>query len=121
MVRAPKFGKLAGYQIPQQGNQECSVDKVEDLISHHRWNRRLILNILNSQDAHRISRIPVSIADRMDSNFWRYSPGGEYTFNSGYKLQYNGRNVANSRKKSTAGTGMEDTSKQGTQIWRTLW
>ena len=114
--------------IPQAPNgkpstprpQNCEYDTVQHLINNKRWNSNVVFRIFNKSDAEKIHSIPVSLAGREDSNYWKYSEGGEYTVRSGYKRLMTESSSSNT-KKENAGTSLEAGSSQSNQLWNTLW
>ncbi|XP_027174775.1 uncharacterized protein LOC113774437 [Coffea eugenioides] len=68
-------------------SQGGKLDKVADLISNFRWNRTLIFKTFCKEDADNILKIPISITGRDDNTFWTRNINGEYTVQSGYKME----------------------------------
>ena len=66
--------------------QNCSLHKVEELITNFRWNRHLIFKTFNGKDAEEILKIPISLAGRADCSYWIASNNGNYSVKSAYKL-----------------------------------
>lgn len=50
--------------------QNCTIDKVENLIQNFRWKRPLVFRLFNEMEAKRILKIPISLANREDGHFW---------------------------------------------------
>ncbi|XP_071909569.1 uncharacterized protein [Coffea arabica] len=65
---------------------DSRLHKVEDLIIQKRWNRNLVFQYFNKEDAERILSIPISLAGREDSYFWIHGEDGRYSVSSGYKV-----------------------------------
>ena len=75
-ISSSKNGK-----VKSTGPDNCSVSKVNELISNYRWNRILINKLYCKDDGDRIAAIPVSLSDREDCAYWKFSSSGEYTIN----------------------------------------
>ncbi|XP_027150159.1 uncharacterized protein LOC113750373 [Coffea eugenioides] len=97
---------------------ECKVQKVQDLITHRRWNRVVVLRTFNGRDAEKILSIPISLAGKEDSNFWIHSPTGQYTVNTGYKVLMKEKEIRERNGYDGAGTSRHSSSKQ---MWTCLW
>ncbi|XP_071933891.1 uncharacterized protein [Coffea arabica] len=65
--------------------QDCTIRRVDELISGFRWRKPLVPRTFNRKDADEILDIPISISGREDGNYWLHSGNGIYTVNSGYK------------------------------------
>nr|XP_027086544.1 uncharacterized protein LOC113708281 [Coffea arabica] len=63
--------------------QNCTIRRVDELISGFRWNKPLVIRTFNQKDAVEILDIPISISGREDSNYWVYSGHGSYTVSLG--------------------------------------
>ena len=98
--------------------QGCIIQKVEDLINQGRWNRQLIFRYFSSKEAERILSIPISLAEREDSNFWIYGSDGNYSVNSAYRLLLQERKDYRKADKEDASTSW---SKQCQRNWGHLW
>ena len=99
--------------------QNCDFETVQQLINRRRWNTNIIFRLFNKTDAERMFNISISLSDREDSNYWKYSEEGEYTVSSGYKgiiEESSGRN----KETETSGTSFAEGSQQSKQIWNTL-
>ncbi|XP_027174546.1 uncharacterized protein LOC113774179 [Coffea eugenioides] len=70
--------------------QGCNLVKVADLIAQKRWNKHLIFRNFSSMEAEGILSIPISLADREDSNLWIYSTNGNCSVSSAYRVQTEG-------------------------------
>ncbi|XP_027156752.1 uncharacterized protein LOC113757854 [Coffea eugenioides] len=99
----------------------CELERVDELISHHRWNRNIIFRNFNRNDAKKILAIPLSPSEREDSYYWQPKAGGLYTINSGYKfLMKQNRKGKRCNPEGTSSSYVEG-SPQVVQMWNTLW
>ena len=98
--------------------QGCKLDKVADLISNFRWNRHLIFKTFCKEDADNILKIPISITGRDDNTFWTRNINGEYTVQSGYKMEMERKEEV--IRKEGEGVEMSFNS-VSQQVWKVLW
>nr|XP_027060796.1 uncharacterized protein LOC113687374 [Coffea arabica] len=99
-------------------SQGCKLDKVADLISNFRWNRPLIFKTFCKEDADNILKIPISITGRDDNTFWTRNINGEYTVQSGYKMEMERKEEV--IRKEGEGVEMSFNS-VSQQVWKVLW
>ncbi|XP_027152078.1 uncharacterized protein LOC113752144 [Coffea eugenioides] len=99
----------------------CDLERVDELICHNRWNKITIFKVFNRNDAERILSIPLSLSGREDSYYWQPQAGGEYTVNSGYKIQMKNNRQVREGGSEVAGSSYIEGSQQMSQMWNTLW
>ncbi|XP_027062993.2 uncharacterized protein [Coffea arabica] len=99
----------------------CELEKVEELISQHRWNRNIIFRYFNRSDAQKILAIPLSLADREDSFYWQPKEGGMYTVNSGYKFLMKQHRKRDRCNQGEASSSYIVSDSHLAQMWNTLW
>ncbi|XP_027098791.1 uncharacterized protein [Coffea arabica] len=97
---------------------DSRLHKVEDLIIQKRWNRNLVFQYFNKEDAERILSIPISLAGREDSYFWMHGEDGRYSVSSGYKGL-----VSNKERSQEVSQREVSTSwgKQTHKMWKVMW
>ncbi|XP_071905812.1 uncharacterized protein [Coffea arabica] len=109
-----------GKPTTRRGNH-CELEKVEELISQHRWNRNIIFRYFNRNDAQKILAIPLSLADREDSFYWQPKEGGLYTVNSGYKFLLKQHRKRGRCSQEGASSSYTASDSQLAQMRNTLW
>ena len=91
------------------------LQKVEELICQKRWNRNLVFQNFNREDADKILSIPISLSGREDSQFWIHRVDGNYSVNSGYKVQALNNDDKQKRNQMEGSTSRENQTKK---LWR---
>ncbi|XP_071904274.1 uncharacterized protein [Coffea arabica] len=74
-------------KVTTRRHMDNGLQKVHELICQKTWNTNSVFKNFNRQDAERILAIPISLSGKEDSHFWIYGTDGNYSVNSGYKLQ----------------------------------
>ncbi|XP_071928207.1 uncharacterized protein [Coffea arabica] len=93
--------------------QHCIVNKVEELIQNYRWKRPFLFKLFKKEEAKRIMRIPINLADKEDRHFWTHNGNRKYTVASAYKEL-----VKNDQQREGQ---QEGTSLRDNKPWKILW
>ena len=110
-------GNING-KVTTRRHMDNGLQKVHELICQKSWNTNLVFKNFNRQDAERILAIPISLSGKEDSHFWIYGTDGNYTVNSGYKLQVRQEGSKHSRNQVEGSTSWED---QTQKLWKKVW
>lgn len=91
---------------PDKGEEQ----KVEELISHFRWNRNEVYRRFNREDADNILKIPISLSNSGDKHFWIHSRHGEYSVKSCYQTLLKEEKRIESDARGESGSSYDDSN-----------
>ncbi|XP_027158241.1 uncharacterized protein LOC113759861 [Coffea eugenioides] len=97
--------------------QKYVVQKVGDLIHNFRRKRPLIFKLFQEEEAKKMLRIPISLANRDDCFFWPYSGNGQYTVAFAYKEISRQRSLQQQQREVIG----EGPSWGKEKLWKHLW
>lgn len=108
----PTLSKLTNPPQFSSFLQDCYT--VRDLMTNDglNWNKRLIYNNFNKQEADAICRIPISRGNQPDRIGWKFSRNGHYSVKSGYWVAKKFKDGSSSKASS---------SSNNPEIWKWLW
>lgn len=98
--------------------RNTGLTKVCELIHNGEWNEKKLTAVFDREDVDRIKKIPFGIYPMKDQLYRMFSPSGEYTVKSGYKLT---RFMMQQRKKRRGDETSSSRNTTGTQCWKLLW
>lgn len=105
----------ASLRVLSQPNTISAQSTVSALIDPQTsaWHKELLRQIFFPADVHSILNIPLSVRLPHNRLMWAYTPKGQFTVSSAYKLV-----VVENLEEGTAGASDDDTQKM---FWRRLW